>query len=395
MTPSVLIVGAGIGGLGLAQALSRAGVRVQVIEKVTSLRPVGAGLILSGNALRVMQRLGLFEAVMQVGQPLVSACLTDAAGRNLQSMSYEASGGAVALHRAELQAVLAQGLPEQVRFATTLQALRQTPEGVDVTLSDGSEHQFGAVVGADGLHSAVRHLVFGDVPKQYAGYTSWRFVLSTPGPQHALEMWGRGRRLGLVPLSGGQTYGYVTANVPEGQADDPAGRPAEVRAHCSDFGGCAPEYLALLKEDTPVIRTDIHEVQLPRWAHGRVALLGDAAHAMTPNLGQGAAMSLEDAWVLGRHLKAASNVPEALARFEDLRRRRVNRVQTASRFLGRVGQLEAGALRTLRDIGMRLAPLALARRSASGLFQADLESLGSHHRQPGPAGGLRGKPDIW
>ncbi|UQN08979.1 FAD-dependent monooxygenase [Deinococcus sp. QL22] len=373
MTPRVLIVGAGIGGLGLAQALIRTGMQVKIIEKVACWRPVGAGLILSGNALRVMNRLGLSESLMQVGHPLAAASLTDAGGRLLQTISYGASGGAVALRRADLQAVLSQGLTEQIYFATTLQALHQTTEGVDVTLSDESAHQFDVVVGADGLHSAVRHLVFGDLPKQYAGYTSWRFVVSSSGPQHAVEMWGRGCRLGLVPLGGGQTYGYVTANALEGQSGDSLNRAAEVRARCTEFGGVGPELLSSLQTDIPVIRTDIHEVHLPRWVQGRVALLGDAAHAMTPNLGQGAAMSLEDAWVLGQQLKAAPNVPAALARYEALRRRRVNQVQTASHFLGRVGQLEADGLRRLRDVGMRLTPPLLARWSTSRLFQTELD----------------------
>ncbi|MFD1732964.1 FAD-dependent monooxygenase [Deinococcus malanensis] len=286
-------------------------------------------------------------------------------------MSYQAYGGAVALHRAALQDVLGQGLGEQVRFGTTVQALRQDHQGVDVTFSDGSRHRFDVVVGADGLHSSVRGLVFGDVPKRYAGYTSWRFVVSAPASRHAVEMWSRGCRLGFVPIGGGQTYGYITANAQEGQREGTPDPSSEVRARCAEFADPAPELLTRLKPDTPVIRTDIHEVRLPCWVHGRVALLGDAAHAMTPNLGQGAAMSLEDAWVLGEQLTASSDLPAALARYGRIRRRRVDRVQTASRLLGQAGQLEAAGLRALRAMAMRLTPPELTRRSMGQLFQAD------------------------
>ncbi|MBZ9749311.1 FAD-dependent monooxygenase [Deinococcus sp. HMF7604] len=379
MTRSVLIVGAGIGGLALAQRLLQTGIQVRLIEKVPAWRPVGAGLILSVNALRVLERLGLAKGAAHRGQRLTSAQVTDAAGRPLQTVLYPQSsaGGAVALHRAALQNLLSRGVESQIQFGTTLRALHQDAGGVEVGLSDGSEGRFEAVVGADGLHSSVRQLVFGDVPKHYAGYTSWRFLVDVPqtGPHdYAVEMWGRGCRLGLVPIGQGQLYGYVTANAPERERPTSVQTDTiqELQALCRPFGGLAPAVTAQLRADLPVIRTDIHEVRLPRWVRGRVALLGDAAHAMTPNLGQGAAMSLEDAWVLGGQL-ATSEAPAALARYEQLRQARVNRVQTQSRQLGRAGQLEATWLRAVRDVGLRLSPPSLARRSARDLFEVALD----------------------
>ncbi|UBV45298.1 FAD-dependent monooxygenase (plasmid) [Deinococcus taeanensis] len=376
MTHPVLIVGAGIGGLALAQVLTRHGVAVNLIEKAASPRAVGAGLILSGNALRVLDRLGLAEAAHAAGQVLSGAQLTTAAGRPLQTLSYAASGGAVGVHRAALQSLLSRDLHPRIQFGTTVRALHQHPRGVDVTFNSGAVQTFHAVIGADGLHSSVRHLTFGDVPRRYAGYTSWRFVVPVPGPAHATELWGRGCRLGLVPIGLRQTYGYVTANAPERPPGPPQahGTMAEMQAHCAGFGGPAPALLAHLHADTPVIRTDIHEVRLPQWGQGRVTLLGDAAHAMTPNLGQGAAMALEDAWVLGQQLITTPDVPAGLARYEALRRPRVNGVQASSRLLGRAGQLEQGALRAVRDLGMRLVPPGLAQQSSRRLFQVDLDA---------------------
>ncbi|MFC6659146.1 FAD-dependent monooxygenase [Deinococcus multiflagellatus] len=224
MTAPVLIVGAGIGGLALAQALTRQGVPVRVIENAAVLRPVGAGLILASNALRVLDRLGLGDAVRAAGHPLSGAQLTTDAGRPLQTLSYTASGGAVGLHRAALQRVLAQGLEGQLLLGTTLRALHPQRAGVEVTLSDGTVQRCRAVVGADGLHSSVRALLFGAVAPRYAGYTSWRFVVPRPGPAQATELWGRGCRLGLVPIGPDQTYGYLTVNAPE-QPPRSRGRP--------------------------------------------------------------------------------------------------------------------------------------------------------------------------
>ncbi|PTA69408.1 FAD-dependent monooxygenase [Deinococcus arcticus] len=375
MTASVLIVGAGIGGLALAQVLTAHGVPVRVIEKAAALRPVGAGLILGGNALQVLERLGLAQAARAAGYPLSAAQLTTAAGQPLHTLSYAAWGGAVGVHRAALQGILSQGLAGQILFGTTLRALQPQPAGVDAVLSDGTVHRCRAVIGADGLHSSVRRLLFGGTAPRYAGYTSWRFVVPLPGPAQATELWGRGCRLGLVPIGPQQTYGYLTANAPEqppGQAKRP-GDVAEVLAHGAPFGGPAPALLAGLDAGTPVIRTDIHEVQLRRWGQGHVTLLGDAAHALTPNLGQGAALALEDAWVLGQHLLAAPDVPAALDRYEAQRRPRVRAVQRQSWLLGQAGQLESGTLRALRDLAMRLTPPAAAQRSSQGLFTVNLD----------------------
>lgn len=374
MSSRVLIVGAGLGGLTLAQVLVQAGVQVRVIEKVPAWRPVGAGLILSGNALRVLGRLGLDQAAIQAGQRLDSARLTDAAGRPIQTLVYPESAPVVALHRAALHEVLSQDLAPHIQLGTTVVALRQDARCVKVTLSDDTEHEVDVVVGADGLHSAVRGLVFAGARPRYAGYTSWRFVVDQPAhTPHAVEMWGRGCRLGLVPLRGGQTYGYVTANAPQGQVEAPQDRARDLRTRCAEFGGPAPALLEQLVSTTAVIRTDIHEVRLRCWAHGRVALLGDAAHAMTPNLGQGAAMSLEDAVVLGGQLISCPDISVALARYQAIRTGRVAQVQTVSRLLGRAGQLEATWLRTLRDTGMRLTPPGLSRHPAQALADVALD----------------------
>lgn len=383
MTARVLVVGAGIGGLGLAQALRRADADVMLIEKAAAFQPVGAGLILSVNALRVMKGLGLAGEALAAGQALQAAHLTTADGRPLQTVGYAAYGGAVALHRAALQALLARGVQDRVRFGVTLHALRQDAGGVDVTFSDGTTGRYDLVVGADGLHSDVRRRTFGARPARYAGYTSWRFVV--PGPPElpvteAVELWGRGCRLGLVPIGGGQVYGYVTANAPEGQRELPDGRAARLMERCAGFGGSAPAVLEQMQPDTLVIHTDIHEVRLPSWVQGRVALLGDAAHAMTPNLGQGAAMGLEDAWVLARALRSRLDLPAALRQYEALRQRRVAEVQGASRLVGRAGQLESGALRAARDAVMRLTPPAAAHRSARQLFAFGLD--GGPHPAP-------------
>ena len=186
-------------------------------------------------------------------------------------------------------------------------------------------------------------------------------------------MWGRGRRLGLVPLGGGALYGFAVVNAPQGAPDAPADRLARVRAAFAGFGGAAPEVLRSVARPEQLIPADIEEVVTGRWVHARVALLGDAAHAMTPDLGQGAGMAIEDAVVLADLLAGAAEdgqVDHALAAYRDRRFRRVGRVQDASRAAGRVAQWSAGPAVGLRALLLRALPASVTERRLEDLLMA-------------------------
>ncbi|MBM7118395.1 FAD-dependent monooxygenase [Archangium primigenium] len=366
MTPSprVLIAGGGIGGLTLARALQAAGIGCTVFERAETLRPVGAGIIMQMNAMTALRSLGLADAVAQAGLPLAALSTLDPSGRRitrlpLARIEQEFGGPAIAIRRSRLQEVLLTGLePERLRTGCAVTGFREEGTRVTVTLSDGTSATGDVLVGADGLRSVVREGLWGD-GLRYSGYTSWRGItreLERSEPREATETWGPGARFGIVPVGHGELYWYATRDAPAGGQDT----PGEGRAALRECFGRWHAPIAAVLDSTPeaqFFRTDIHDRRpLPRWSQGRVTLLGDAAHPMTPNMGQGGCQAIEDAVVLARCLAREAEVPAAFTAYEHRRLRRANAIVTQSFQLGRVAQLTNPVGRFLRDHLARLTP---------------------------------------
>ncbi|HKJ24599.1 MAG TPA: FAD-dependent monooxygenase [Myxococcota bacterium] len=362
MREDVLIVGGGIAGLATAAGLSRAGIPCEIVERADAWAPVGAGIVLGVNAMRAMRGLGLDAAVIARGAPLGRGAITDARARKLGVTDFSRLepefGPTIALHRAALHEVLRGAAPDvPVSLGTTVDGFEAHEKHVDVRLSDGREGRYGLVIGADGLRSRVRELLFGDDRIRYSGYTCWRFVTPSPLARVELrEMWGRGRRFGVAPVGEGRIYGFAVANAPRGETDPEPGRLARLRERFAGFEGDVPAILAGLGPDDALIHNDLEELDEGPWSDGRVLLLGDAAHAMTPNMGQGAAMALEDSQVLVALLREGCPAGEAAARLYARRAPRVRWVQRQSRRIGRVGQLEGALACRLRNAALRLVP---------------------------------------
>ena len=223
-----------------------------------------------------------------------------------------------------------------------------------------------AVVGADGLRSIVREGLGTPGALRYSGYTAWRGIagFDTAGLM-AGESVGCGQRFGLVPISGNRVYWYAAANVPEGQREPPDQAKARLTAMFAAWHDPIP---ALIRVTDPaaILRNNIYDRDpADRWGSGRITLLGDAAHPMTPNLGQGACQAIEDALVLARELGQGSDVEAALRRYEAQRLPRTRLVSIASRRAGQMFQIESPALCRMRDVMMRLMPSAVTFRSLS------------------------------
>ncbi len=375
MSAPVLVAGGGPGGLVAAIALARKGFDVRVFERHPELRAAGAGLALQINAMRMLAPLGLADAVTRAGATLSRGSVEKADGTVLQAMDlgalaarFEHAG--VAIHRRALAEVLAGALPPGiVRYGAAVVDVRQDADGVTAVLSDGEEVRGSVLVGADGIHSAVRRVLFGEVAPRYAGYTCWRGVApsSVPVPLNATtERWGSGRRFGIVPLGAAGTYWFATLNTPAGGVD-PADVTASLRAVFADFADPVP---ALIDGTPTVLRNDIVDLPiLPRWTTGRVTLLGDAAHAMTPNLGQGACQAIEDAVILADRLALApSDLPAGLAAYEAARRARVIGIVRQSERMGWLGQWENPLARGLRDLLFRMTPDTLMAGAVDDLY---------------------------
>ncbi len=372
----VIVAGAGIGGLTATIAFRRAGFEVAIFERAAELREVGAGLLLATNAQKALGKLGLAEAVALLGTPASAGEIRSWRGEVLVSIPANELGKKVgvssaAVHRADLQALLVREVGEgTMRLGAEVEGFEQDKSGVRVSLAGGSEEHAEILVGADGLRSKVRATIFGPEEPRYAGYTAWRAVAK---PEQELlpwgtgfESWGRGARFGCAHIGQGRVYWFATRNAPEGGKDGPPGGPGGARVTLLTLFGewhrPVRELIEATDEDA-ILRTDIYDREPlgERWGEGRVTLLGDAAHPMTPNLGQGACQAIEDAVVMARCLQELDEadregIPGVLRRYEGLRSSRTAKVVRQSRRIGQIGQLESAFLCRLRDRGLAMVP---------------------------------------
>ena len=366
----VLIVGGGIGGLAVAVGLQKLGLQPTVIERTPRFGAVGAGIVLSVNAMAMLRQLGLAEAAIDAGHVLEMGEVTDVHGRCLSRMNFGGLAGefgpTIGIHRAALHDVLLSGCRDlDLRPGITAEHLADRGGAVEVELSDGSEIEFDQVIGADGLQSRTRTRVFGETSPVYAGYTCWRFVVPRPrGLDRMQEMWGVGKRFGLVPLSGDRVYCFVCTNAPKGTEDPVEGRVERFRRRFSEFGGHAPAAIEGVTSPEQLIHNDLADMPKHPWSLGRVLLIGDAAHATTPNMGQGAAMALEDAAILSEMLSSGAPWEEIVPAFIARREPRVRFVVDQSRRFGRIAQMENRFLSLLRNGLLRMVPQRMADATA-------------------------------
>jgi 2-polyprenyl-6-methoxyphenol hydroxylase-like FAD-dependent oxidoreductase len=365
---TAIVVGGGIGGLATAVALLRRGWTVDVLERAPAFAEVGAGLSLWPNALRALDALGLGEQVRARALVETEAGVRRKSGHWLARTDTDEVarryGPLVMIHRADLLDTLRAAVPAAtLRAGTTATEVTATRAAVEVGHSAGTSRA-DLVVGADGIRSAVRRSVWPDAPEpRYAGYTAWRLV-AEPGQRVTAggETWGRGERFGLAPLSDGRVYVYATANRPAGE-HCPDGELTELRRRFGKWHDPIPAVLAAASEDA-VLRNDIADLPpLTTYVSGRAALLGDAAHATTPNMGQGACMALEDAVVLAALLDAHPTVEAALEAYDTQRRPRTQRIARRSHRIGVVAQWSSPPAVALRDAVMQITPKSSLMRS--------------------------------
>ncbi|WP_326558657.1 FAD-dependent monooxygenase [Micromonospora sp. NBC_01796] len=371
---TAVVVGAGIGGLAAGVALVRRGWLVTVLERAPVLGEVGAGLTLMSNALRGLDALGLAQAVRAQGRVDTPGGTRTSTGRWLSridsvAITRELGTAALGIHRATLHRILREALPAAslVTGAEVVDVLPGPPARLTY-LHRGRRQTVepDLVVGADGLRSMLRSRLWPAHPAPvYAGSTTWRGVTRQrwDGELVTAISWGPGAEFGMVPLGDGRVYWYAAVNAPPGQRD--ADGMSTVSGRFGSWHDPIPALLAATAADT-VIRDDIHclDAPLPSYVRGRVVLLGDAAHAMTPNLGQGAGQAIEDAVVLGAVCGPDSGLGAALVAYDGQRRPRTQRMARAARLIVRFGQqLEQPFAVAARNTLMRLTPSRTALRS--------------------------------
>lgn len=357
------IVGAGIAGLSTAIAFARQGAEVVIYERPGTVA-TGAGISLFGNGLRALGAIGLAGAVRALGAPAVlPAGLRTPRGTWLVRMPAVTGADLTVVARSDLHAILTAAAPAVQ--PTLVTEVRDTARGSTVVLDSGETAAFDLVVGADGVASGIRRSWPDDPGIRYAGYTAWRGVTADPvGVPAAGETWGRGQRFGIAPMAGGQVYWFATATVPANSpvTDD----KAELLRR---FGAWHDPIRALLHgtDAGAILRNDIVDLAAPlqRFARGRVVLVGDAAHAMTPDLGQGGSQALEDAVTLAALVAQHDRLEPALAAYDALRRPRAATIARRSRQVGRIAQARNPAAVASRNALMRLIPASAMRTRGS------------------------------
>ncbi len=346
------MIGGGIGGLAATLALRQAGFDVQVFECVPTIKVVGAGLAIWSNALRALQQIGLADAVRAAGKPAAYRVIRATNGELLAKLQIHqmGKGGDAALfhlHRGDLQKVLLNAVGEStIQQGARCVGFRQDGKRVWAQFADGREVQGDLLVGADGVHSVIRQQLFSNARLRLVGQSSWRGLAQLDHEQIAEggagETWGIGQRVGLIPMSQGRVYWFLTKNAPPGgMQGTPDEQKQQMQALVKGWHEPIPSMIQATKAQT-IIHTELNELEpLDQWHRGRVVLLGDAAHALTPNLGQGACQAIEDAVTLGQCLKDVGNMEESLTLYENKRVAHVNRVVADSRRFGEVAHNEA------------------------------------------------------
>jgi 2-polyprenyl-6-methoxyphenol hydroxylase-like FAD-dependent oxidoreductase len=354
-----IIIGSGIAGLSTAIALRRVGIEATVYERAPELTEVGAGISLWANALRALDYIGAGQAIRAACQPMVRSEFRVANGRRIvasfNAAQFEKRFGVAPfvamIHRADLVGALAALLPAgAARYGYECVSVETQPEGALVRFKNGHTDQADLIIGADGIHSAVRASVFGRDEPRYSGYTCWRGVCPAPAsvlPGYLAEWWGRGQRFGITTLPHRRIYWFATRNEPAGGRGTDEWRV--VSEAFRDWADPVPELIATTPPNA-VLRNDIID-RSPNanWTSGRVVLIGDAAHSTTPNLGQGGCMAIEDAVVLARRLKRHANLETGLAGYVAERAPRTSRIVKESWRFGRIAQAQGRVKCWFRD----------------------------------------------
>lgn len=368
----IIVIGAGIGGLTAAIALGRDGHQVRLFERSANFEAVGAGLVLASNAVQVLDSLGV--SIAGAGQQLRAMEVRTQAGELLSTLSMArlaaVHGPSYGISRARTHQLLVEALPSsvEVTLGAPVEAIGEAGGRVWVTSTAG-EHSADVVVAADGIRSTVRaQLPSGPGRLRYSGTTCWRGMTDFDAGDVAVEAWGGRTRVGVVPIGLGRSYFYLVAEAAPG-APGPNSL-ADFAALFAGYGGVAGELVSSLAE-TPPLHHDLFELDRPVWGSGRVLLLGDAAHSMTPNQGQGAVMAIEDAKAAMLALRPGADA--ALRRYELMRSQRVRKVQLDSRRLGQVAHWRNPVAAAVRNAAVRLTPASASDRVLAKLVAPGVE----------------------
>jgi len=367
----ITIVGAGIGGLTTAIALEQKGFEVAIFEAAPAIQEVGAGIVLAFNAMQVYRHLGLAESIERAGFAATQMKITDAALQpistiNLLPFCKKYGLPAVAIHRGVLQQALLGRVEGPIHLNKRLQFIDEKEGGLLLQFEDGSQHHTNLLIGADGIHSQVRQKVCPKARLRNAHQPCWRGITHFGLPEtyrgQLIELWGKGRRFGFTNIDNERVYWYALANESIHASTDKLGQVFR------DFHPLVSQ-LILSTDKLHIHHADLMDIEpINRWHTANICLIGDAAHATTPNMGQGACQAIEDAWVLSKCL--LENEPSiAFQQFQQKRRPKATKVVNMSWRIGTLAHWQNGLSVRLRNMMMRSIPASIASKQNEWVYE--------------------------
>lgn len=375
----IAIVGGGIAGLTAAIALKKKGFETIIFESAPEIKAVGAGLVLAGNAIKAYDALGLKDELIKHGRLLESFRVLDKKGKTISETKNLSDTGATGennftIHRADLHAFLLEQIDnDSIRLNKKLIDISKEPNGLALTFADDTICHADYAIIADGIHSAARLKYVPESTPRYAGYTCWRAVINSSelNITETSETWGSNGRFGIAPLSNNRIYWFAVVKSPQNNQEY---KNYTVKNLLKQFEGYHPSVSALLNatNDEDLLWNDIIDIKpIDTLAFDRMVLIGDAGHATTPNMGQGACQAIEDAVYLAKYMEENKSIQEAFKVFEKNRLKRVHWVVNTSWNLGKVAQNQNPVFGAIRNFLFRLIPESVNKKQLQKITEVE------------------------
>lgn len=370
---SISIIGAGIGGLTLGNILKQHQYDFTIYEAAPEIKPVGAGIMMAVNAMQVFDQLGLKEKIENAGNKvhrivIANESLQPISKTEILELEAQYNSCNVAIHRAELQRILAENLSaDAIQLNHSLQKIEKR-ENYILDFENGNHIESQIIFGADGIKSPIRNQILKTGTIRNSGQKCWRGLLDFDLPekhhQEAFEIWGKGKRFGFVKISDKKVYWYACVN------EKSFGRSIEIAEIFNDFDPLVLQLIEATASENIICNTISDLAPIPQWYSENLCLIGDAAHATTPNMGQGACQAIEDAYIIGKLLENSQDFNTIFKTFQSIRRKKVDYIVNTSRTIGKVSQWERG--NSLRNFLMGLIPESMNQKMAKKVIELEM-----------------------